>query len=804
MAEDNASNLQTIATKLKVTTKTPEKSSEAALSDLTLDGITITGFDSEKIAYTIELAAKTTEIPTVVAIATDSKATVNITQATELPGVTTVVVTAEDGTTKIYTINFTLAPQEEPTIVKINDLTALVKVGEAYTLPKTVIALMSDDTTRELPVTWKPSTADTDEEGEYSFIGTVENYDTKVTLILQVIAEEIATYTVEVIANPPAGGTVTGGGEYPAGTSVTVSATTNKGYTFINWTEKEAPISTEAVYAFSMRAEAVCLTANFRETLNLVTNITVTGAEGATTVEKDKTLQMSVAIEPAEATDKSVTWSVENGTGSATIDTTGLLTGTAKGTVTVKATANDISGVVGMLEVTVVEPVGAAWTVGTATTMARLGAGAGKTAGTDFDSIYPWSEMKLCNVADDGTINAYIDDAGFKRDGTKGQVMVQIPKFYYKHTYKEGGHEFWVADAPIEGFELHPCFIRAGVEKDYVLMGAYKAGEINDGGTIKLTSISDTLPAVSRTRATFRAQAQNRGESWNIVDALARNAVALLYLVEYADTNCQTAIGRGIVDLRYYDADTITEATTGNTIIVSSTTGSYFKVGQIIDVGTSRGARNICRDRKITEIMTDAEAGKTTITVDGASFTTAVDNIIYHVGQKTGGCDSLNGASGIALLGTDGETGVNGRVSVSYRGLEDLWGNVWEFIDGINIKNRDALDAPEQQPYIADSNFVDNTFTGDYQASGVILPSGNGYVKDFACSEAADWLLMPGGDTKAEADVAVGGNYDTYIPDYYYQDWPRNDYADKVALVGGRWNAGDTAGLFLWLVDSTA
>ena len=363
MAEDNASNLQTIATKLKVTTKTPEKSSEAALSDLTLDGITITGFDSEKIAYTIELAAKTTEIPTVVAIATDSKATVNITQATELPGVTTVVVTAEDGTTKIYTINFTLAPQEEPTIVKINDLTALVKVGEAYTLPKTVIALMSDDTTRELPVTWKPSTADTDEEGEYSFIGTVENYDTKVTLILQVIAEEIATYTVEVIANPPAGGTVTGGGEYPAGTSVTVSATTNKGYTFINWTEKEAPISTEAVYAFSMRAEAVCLTANFRETLNLVTNITVTGAEGATTVEKDKTLQMSAIVEPVEATDKTVAWSVENGTGEASIDESGLLTGVTEGTVTVKATANDASGVVGTLVVTVVEPAPVTYTV---------------------------------------------------------------------------------------------------------------------------------------------------------------------------------------------------------------------------------------------------------------------------------------------------------------------------------------------------------------------------------------------------------------------------------------------------------
>lgn len=63
---------------------------------------------------------------------------------------------------------------------------------------------------------------------------------------------------------------------------------------------------------------------------------------------------MSATVEPAGATDKSVTWSVENGTGSATINATGLLMGITEGIVTVKATANDASGVVGTLEVTVV------------------------------------------------------------------------------------------------------------------------------------------------------------------------------------------------------------------------------------------------------------------------------------------------------------------------------------------------------------------------------------------------------------------------------------------------------------------
>ncbi|MGI6533892.1 MAG: hypothetical protein ACOX23_04670 [Peptococcia bacterium] len=70
-------------------------------------------------------------------------------------------------------------------------------------------------------------------------------------------------------------------------------------------------------------------------------------------------------------------------------------------------------------------------------TMTRLGDAEGKTAGADFNDFAPWSGMKLCNVADDGTITAYIGDGGFKRDGSNGQVMVKIPKFYYKHTYDD-------------------------------------------------------------------------------------------------------------------------------------------------------------------------------------------------------------------------------------------------------------------------------------------------------------------------------------------------------------------------------
>ncbi|MEP4667539.1 MAG: T9SS type A sorting domain-containing protein [Cyclobacteriaceae bacterium] len=86
----------------------------------------------------------------------------------------------------------------------------------------------------------------------------------------------------------------------------------------------------------------------------LVNAITVQGQAGATTITTDGgTLQMEASILPADADDATYTWSLENGTGEATIDTNGLLTAVSNGTVTVTATANDGSGVSGDAVITI-------------------------------------------------------------------------------------------------------------------------------------------------------------------------------------------------------------------------------------------------------------------------------------------------------------------------------------------------------------------------------------------------------------------------------------------------------------------
>ena len=51
-------------------------------------------------------------------------------------------------------------------------------------------------------------------------------------------------YTVAVSASPSAGGTVAGGGTFASGSSDTVTATANSGYTFANWSANGTVVST--------------------------------------------------------------------------------------------------------------------------------------------------------------------------------------------------------------------------------------------------------------------------------------------------------------------------------------------------------------------------------------------------------------------------------------------------------------------------------------------------------------------------------------------------------------------------------
>ncbi|MFE6074538.1 S-layer homology domain-containing protein [Paenibacillus sp. NPDC057886] len=82
----------------------------------------------------------------------------------------------------------------------------------------------------------------------------------------------------------------------------------------------------------------------------LVNSITLTGN---TSVQVGQSIPLTANVLPDDATNSSVIWTVQNGTGKATIDTNGTLTGTSAGTVLVQAKAIDGSEVLGNVEITV-------------------------------------------------------------------------------------------------------------------------------------------------------------------------------------------------------------------------------------------------------------------------------------------------------------------------------------------------------------------------------------------------------------------------------------------------------------------
>ena len=93
--------------------------------------------------------------------------------------------------------------------------------------------------------------------GNYDVTFTLNSAETSVTAKATYIP---ATYTVTVTAE---NGTVTGDGEYEENTEVTLVATANEGYEFVNWTAGETVVSTENPYKFTVTAD-VALVANFK------------------------------------------------------------------------------------------------------------------------------------------------------------------------------------------------------------------------------------------------------------------------------------------------------------------------------------------------------------------------------------------------------------------------------------------------------------------------------------------------------------------------------------------------------------
>lgn len=75
-------------------------------------------------------------------------------------------------------------------------------------------------------------------------------------------------FAVSLSSLPVEGGSTNGSGSFDAGTNVTVTATANTGYTFVNWTLAGVEVSTNATYTFALNADTA-LVANFEVAFTL-------------------------------------------------------------------------------------------------------------------------------------------------------------------------------------------------------------------------------------------------------------------------------------------------------------------------------------------------------------------------------------------------------------------------------------------------------------------------------------------------------------------------------------------------------
>ena len=168
-------------------------------------------------------------------------------------------------TLNTYTISSTANPTEGGTI----------EGADEYSHGETVILRATANTGYTFK-NWTEGNAVVSTNAQYSFTATADR--------ILVANFQINTYSINATANPTEGGTIEGADEYSHGETVTLRATANTGYTFTNWTEGNAVVSTDAQYSFSATADRT-LVANFEINTYTVTAVADPTEGGTVTID---------------------------------------------------------------------------------------------------------------------------------------------------------------------------------------------------------------------------------------------------------------------------------------------------------------------------------------------------------------------------------------------------------------------------------------------------------------------------------------------------------------------------------------
>lgn len=375
----------------------------------------------------------------------------------------------------------------------------------------------------------------------------------------------------------------------------------------------------------------------------------------------------------------------------------------------------------------------------------RLAGAENMTAGEDFSALTPWGGRKRCILADDGTVLAYRGETGYTETGattqaitkgekeyptgTKVQVMVEQPIFYVKavpvkSAVASSGRgkqyskaRFYISPTPKAGFKPVGGFRDAnGNLQEKIYLAAYEGCIYDTSASAYLKNDEQVADFAADMLSSIASAKPASGLTQSLTRANARK------LANNRGTGWQLS---NIFSL---------SATQWLILVEYASFDAQAKVGQGVSTFTDDGTTNM-------SLVTGATAG-------------------------------LGNGSGIP----DG--GTNGKCSVSYRGEENLWGNIWTWLDGINIFNTDTTSAV----YVKEYGVMKDDTTGDgYIPVGFGAFKGEGYISAFGIDGELMELFIP---------VANGGASNLPVGDYFWN----NNTGFRVASLGGAWNGGAECG----------
>lgn len=393
----------------------------------------------------------------------------------------------------------------------------------------------------------------------------------------------------------------------------------------------------------------------------------------------------------------------------------------------------------------------------------RLAGAFGKTAGHAFDTIHAFGGRRRCNVTNAGKVVAYYGDAGFVNggnlaqqiviesgkdagtypSGTAVQVMVEQPKFYYKvvplltdiitegenHGYHLRKARYYVSDTPEPGFKIHPAFVRNGVENDYIYLSAFE-------GSLYDVSVN-TYITNDQQVADFAADMLASVANSKPISGLSQNL------------------------------------TRANTRKLAQNRGGGWEQQYAATVACSQ------------LLMLIEYASFNMQSAIGGGAVNKTDDGTTNMAENTGATIGLGNESGAV-------TNINGVQIVSYRGEENIWGNIWKWMDGMNCKNPDTFEEGQcGDLYIADHAFKDDSTDG-YTKTNIHPPYHKwSYISAFAYDENFDWLFVPS-EVKGNSSVPVGDCSENYNPGW------------RVAKLGAGWTYGLVAGAFSLALSSAS